>query len=67
MMLKADATFGATLSPFDTARIEIEGLQMRNRMGVGEQDPEVGAEDVVCRAAVLCEHQIPSNVDECLT
>jgi hypothetical protein len=67
MTLKTDATFGAALSPFGNACIEMEGLQMRKRMGVGEQDPEVGAEDIVCRAGVLCEHQIPSNVDECPT
>jgi hypothetical protein len=65
MMLKGDATFGAAPSPFGDTCIEMEGLQMRKRMGIGEQDPEVGAEDIVCRAAVLCEHQIPSNVDEC--
>jgi hypothetical protein len=37
---------------------------MYNRMDVGVQDLEMGAEGIVRRATVLYEHQIPSNIDE---
>jgi hypothetical protein len=33
-------------------------------MGTGEQDPEIGAEGIVRKAAVLGEYQIPSKIDE---
>jgi hypothetical protein len=33
-------------------------------MDTDEQNPEVGAEGIVRKAAVLGEHQIPSNIDE---
>jgi hypothetical protein len=62
-MLKANVTFGAALPPLS----DVEELRMQKPMGMDDQYPEVGAEGIVCQAAVLGEHKIPSNIDEYLT
>jgi hypothetical protein len=53
-MLKADATFEAALSALSNVRLELEeDLRMPKQMGIDEQDPEVGAEGIVRKAAAL--------------
>jgi hypothetical protein len=64
IMLKADATFEAALSALSDVRLELEDLRMPKRMSIDEKDPEVGAEGIVRKAAVLGQHQIPSNINE---
>jgi hypothetical protein len=46
-MLKAEDIFEAALSASSDARLELENLRMPKRMGIDEQDPEVGAEGIV--------------------
>jgi hypothetical protein len=63
-MSQEDATFAAALYGLSDTCIEMEDFRGQKRMGIGVQDLEVGAEGIVGKAAVLREHQIPSNIDE---